>query len=330
MKRLALIAGVVLACAFVSLEAQNTGTAARKVRVAVLDFDYATVQGDVSIIFGRNVDVGRGVSDLLVNYLVKDGNYSVIERKQLDTILAEQNFSNSDRADASSAARIGKVLGVDAIIAGSITQFGNDTKNTGVGAIGGGLGRLGLGSVKQKESKAIVGLTARIVSIDTAEILAVADGKGESKRTSTSLAGAGAGWSGFGGGSIDFGSSNFQNTIIGEAVKEAVEAMSTSVIAGRSRVTARSVQVQGLVAAVLGKQLVLNVGGKAGVRTGDTLTVQRVAQEIKDPATGKVIRRMTSDVGVVRVVEVDDESSVAEIVSGADFKVSDAVRSQAN
>lgn len=330
MRKLAVIAGVVLACAFVSVQAQTSGAAARKVRVAVLDFDYATVQGDVSLIFGRNVDVGRGVTDLLVNYLVKDGNYSVIERKQLDTILAEQNFSNSDRADASTAARIGKVLGVDAIIAGSITQFGNDTKSTGVGAIGGLGGRFGLGNVKQKESKAIVGLTARIVSIDTAEILAVADGKGESKRTSTSLAGAGAGWSSFGGGTIDFGSSNFQSTIIGEAVKEAVEAMSTSVIAGRSRVATRSVQVQGLVAAVLGKQLVLNVGGKAGVRMGDTLTVQRVSQEIKDPASGKVIRRMTSDVGTVRVVEFDDDSSVVEIVSGSDFKVSDTVRSQGN
>jgi curli biogenesis system outer membrane secretion channel CsgG len=327
-KKAAVIAAVIVACALVSLHAQTSGGAApRKVRVAVLDFDYATVASDVSIIFGRNVDVGKGVTDLLVNYLVKDGNYSVIERKTLDTIIAEQNFSNSDRADASSAARIGKLLGVDAIIAGSITQFGNDTRSTGIGAVGGGLGRLGLGRVNQKESKAIVGLTARIVSIDTAEILAVADGKGESKRTSTSLAGAGAGWSGFGGGSVDFGSSNFQSTIIGEAVKAAVETMSTSVVAGRTRIATRAVSVQGLVAAVVGKQLILNVGGKAGVRVGDTLTVQRVSQEIKDPATGKVIRRLSTDVGTVRVAEVDDESSVVDIVSGSDFKVSDTVKS---
>ena len=39
----------------------------------------------------------------------------------------------SDRANPTSAARIGKLLGVDAIIVGSITQFGQETKNTKVG-----------------------------------------------------------------------------------------------------------------------------------------------------------------------------------------------------
>src|SRR5207253_4512426 len=64
---------------------------------------------------------------------ISDAKYSVIERKALDKILAEQNFSNSDRADSSTAAKIGRILGVDAIIIGSITQFGRDDKNTTVG-----------------------------------------------------------------------------------------------------------------------------------------------------------------------------------------------------
>ena len=112
---------------------------ARKKRVAIFDFDYATVHSSVAALFGQDVDVGKGISDLLVKYLVKDGSYSVIERKAMDKILAEQNFSNSDRANPNSAAKIGKLLGVDAIIVGSITQFGNDTKNTGIGGGGGGL-----------------------------------------------------------------------------------------------------------------------------------------------------------------------------------------------
>jgi hypothetical protein len=249
-----------------------------------------------------------------------------IERKALDTILAEQSFSNSDRADSNSAAKIGRLLGVDAIIVGSVTQFGNDTKNTGVGGVGSGLSRIGVGGFSRKQSKAIVGLTARVVSVDTGEILAAAEGLGESKRTSTSLAGAGGGWTGFGGGTVNFGSSNFQNTIIGEAVKAAVEKMSGAVIAERGRVAVRQVQVQGLVAAVTDTQLVLNVGKRAGVKVGDQLSVERVSQEVKDPATGKVIRRLSAHVGNVRVVDVDDESAVAEVVSGTGFKVSDLVK----
>ncbi|MGH9370004.1 MAG: CsgG/HfaB family protein, partial [Vicinamibacterales bacterium] len=55
--------------------------------------------------------------------------------------------------------------------------------------------------------------------------------------------------------------------------------------------------------------------------------IERVSQEIKDPATGKVIRRLSTTVGVVRAVDVDDESAVADIVSGSGFKVSDVVKS---
>jgi len=73
-------------------------TPARKKRVAIMDFDYATVHSAVASMFGSDVDVGKGIADLLVKNLVKDGTYSVIERKSLDKILAEQNFSTSDRA----------------------------------------------------------------------------------------------------------------------------------------------------------------------------------------------------------------------------------------
>ncbi len=328
MKRVVFLAWC-LGLALVTLASAQTPTAGatgRKKRVAVFDFDYATVHAGAAAIFGRDIDIGKGITDLLVTMLVKDGTYSVIERKALDKILAEQNFSNSDRANPTSAAKLGKLLGVDAIVVGSITEFGNDTKNTGIGGVGGGLGKVGLGGFKRKESKAIVAIDARIVDIDTAEILAVAEGKGESKRTSTSLVGGGGGWGGFGAGAVNFGASDFQNTIIGEAVKAATEQLSTNVIAGNSRLQVRTVVVEGLVAAAEGGQIVLNVGSKAGVKVGDRLNVERVSREIKDPATGKVIRKLSSPVGVVRVTDVDDVSSVAAPVSGDGFKVGDSVK----
>jgi curli biogenesis system outer membrane secretion channel CsgG len=142
----------------VSLLAAALAPAQQKKRVAIMNFDYATVSSYVAQIFGSNQDIGKGIADMLVDKLVNDGTYSVIERKALDKILAEQNFSNSDRADPTSAAKIGKVLGVDAIVIGSVTQFGRDDKKTGVG--GGGLGRLtggfGIGGVSRSESKAVV------------------------------------------------------------------------------------------------------------------------------------------------------------------------------
>ena len=318
-----------LACLMVAIAvpalAQAQGQP-RKKRVAILDFEYGTVRTHVAALFGSDVDVGKGIADLIVKHLVKDGTYSVIERKMLDKILAEQNFSTSDRANPASAAQIGKILGVDAIIVGSITQFGGETQSTKVGGVGAGIGGFGLGGFGKKKTKAIVSIDARIIDIDTAEILGVADGKGESKRESTSLLGGGGGWGGFGAGGVDMSSSGFEETIIGEAVKAAVEQMSSGLIAENTKLKVRTIVVEGLVAAVDGDVVILNVGNKTGIKVGDQLSIERVTREIKDPATGQVIRRMTSKIGVVEVTDVDDVSAVCKIISGTDFKVGDSAK----
>ncbi len=298
----------------------------RKKRVAVFDFDYATVKTNSAALFGTDIDVGKGIADLLVKNLVTDGTYSVIERKQLDKILGEQNFSNSNRADPTSAARIGKILGLDAIIVGSITEFGNETKNRNVGGGGGGFGGFGIGGIGHKESKANVMLDARLVDVDTAEILGVAEGKGESKRSSTSLLGGGGNWHGFGGGAADFGSSDFQQTIIGEAVKAATDQMTAGVVAAAPQLQARVIKVEGLVAAVDGEQIVLNVGAKTGIKVGDHMSVERVTSTIKDPATGAVLRKMTTKLGELEVTDVDDISAVCKPVVGTGFKVGDVAK----
>ncbi|MDR3738794.1 MAG: CsgG/HfaB family protein [Terracidiphilus sp.] len=316
----ALAAGLLVA----STRAQDAPK--RRPRIAVLDFDYGTVHTYTSALFGADIDVGKGIVDLLVTDLVKDGTYSVIERKALDKILAEQNFSNSDRADATSAAKIGKLLGVDAIIEGSITEFGNETKKTNLGGGGGGWHGYGIGGFGHSNSKANVSITARIINIDTGEIIAVADGKGQSARSSTSMLGGGGNWSGWGGGHADFGASDFQQTIIGEATKSAVDQLSTNLVTEAPKVGVRSVVVEGLVAAVDSGQIILNVGGRAGVKVGDQLQVLRVTKEIKDPATGKVLRRLTTAVGVVKATDVDDASAICTPVSGTDFKVGDSVK----
>ena len=59
-----------------------------KRRVAVMNFDYATwCEAGAAAIFGSNQDVGKGITDLLVDKLVADGAYTVIEREKLDKVL---------------------------------------------------------------------------------------------------------------------------------------------------------------------------------------------------------------------------------------------------
>jgi curli biogenesis system outer membrane secretion channel CsgG len=298
-----------------------------KPRVAVMNFDYATVRSQSAAIFGTDVDIGKGITDLMVEKLVNGGVFSVIERKALDAIISEQNLSNSDRFDTSSAAKIGRLLGVDAIIIGSITQFGRDDKSTNIGggAVGGITGRFGIGGVGKKEAKAVVGITARIINTDTGEILSVATGTGESKRSGAKLLGAGGSSGGEGGGVVDMKSSNFGNTILGEAVGQAVASVASQLQQNSGRVTARAVKIDGLVADATGGVLVLNVGSKAGIKVGDHLAVVRTGREIRDPGTGKVIRRVEDALGEVVITEVDEQSAVGKFNGSVPVKVGDRV-----
>ncbi len=297
-----------------------------KKRVAVLDFEYGAVKTAADAVFGQSVDVGKGMSSLLVKHLVQDGTYAVIERRMLDKVLAEQNFANSNRADPSSAARIGKILGVDAIIVGTITQFGHENKSTNIGGAAGGLIPFGVGRVGRKTSKAIVSVDARMVDTETGEILGVAEGKGESSRSSTSLLGGGGTWGGFGAGGVDFGTSGFQETIIGEAVKASMVQLVQGIIGASAKLPTRTVTVQALVAFVEGFEVVVNAGTGSGIKVGDRLSVERLRREIKDPATGAVIRRLSDSIGIIEVAEVDASSSVCKVVSGAGFKVGDIAK----
>ncbi|MBV8807743.1 MAG: curli production assembly protein CsgG [Acidobacteriaceae bacterium] len=299
-----------------------------KRRVAVLDFNYATVMTSVQAVFGTNQDIGKGISDLLVDQLLKDGNYRVIERNALDKVLKEQNFSNSDRADSTTAAKIGKVLGVDAIITGDITQFGRDDQNTGAGGALGHWDKYGIGKIGMHKAKAVVAVTARIIDVNTAEILASETGKGESQRSGTNLLGGGA--SGFtaGGGGVDMSSSNFSQTIIGEAVHGAVTDLGSKLSGDSGKMPTNVVPVNGLVADATGNQITINVGSKGGVHVGDTLVVSRVSRVIKDPATGKPLRTVEEPVGKIQITQVDDSSAVGTFSGAGQPKVGDAIKNQ--
>jgi curli biogenesis system outer membrane secretion channel CsgG len=289
------------------------------------------VQSGVAALFGSNQDIGKGIADILVDKLVNDGAYSVIERKQLDKIIAEQNFSNSDRADPNSAAKIARILGVDAIIIGSITQFGRDDKSTNVGggAASSTLGRFGIGGVKTSKSTAVCTITARMIDTSTAEILASVQGHGEETRNGTGIVGTGGSYAGMAGGALDMKSSNFANTILGAAVNKAT----TDVAHGLEQKAAslptapvKVVQIDGVVADVSPDgTLIINVGSKGGVKVGDTLAVNRKVREVKDPTTGKVLRSVVDAVGTLKITEVDEASAVGKFTGAAPAKVGDTV-----
>ena len=314
---------VLLLTLFVVAQAQQ------KKRVAVMNFDYATVRSSVSALWGTDQDVGKGIADMLVDRLVNDGMFSVIERKELDKILAEQNFSNSDRADPSSAAKIARILGVEAIVIGSITQFGSDDKKTDVGggALGGVTGRFGVGGLRKSNAKAVVQITARMIDTSTAEILASCPGKGESSRSGTGIIGSGGSVYGpEAGGGINMTSSNFRQTILGEATNQAVTEVAKGLEARAATLPVTMIAITGMVAdAEPDGTVIVNVGSKSGVKVGDTLNIKRHVRDVTDPATGKVLRSIDNPIGTVTITEVDETSATGRFAGSSAPQVKDVV-----
>jgi hypothetical protein len=69
----------------------------------------------------RDRDMAEFVIEELAYVFVDTGNYKVVDRKSLDAIRSEQNFQTSGEVDDDSAVSIGKLLGANVVITGSIS-----------------------------------------------------------------------------------------------------------------------------------------------------------------------------------------------------------------
>lgn len=300
-------------------------------RVAVLDFGYATVMTTSQAVFGTNVDIGKGISDMLIDKLINDGSYRVIERNAIDKVINEQNFSNSNRADPATAAKIGHILGVDAVITGDITQFGRDDQNRNYGgAVVGAWTHGAVGGFGKHKAKAVVAITVRLVDASTGEILASVTGKGESQRSGTSLLGGGWGNGSGGVGGASMTSSNFAQTIIGEATTQAVAQVAQGLAADSGRLPTADapppVAVSGLIADASTPDIIVNVGSSSGLKVGDKLAVLRVIRVVRDPVSGKPLRSITSPVGQLTITSVDSGSAVGSFSGSGTPKTGDTVK----
>ena len=222
--RVKLYAGLaaVVMLGFVSMASAADSPATAKSKrplVAVTDFDYGTV----GYHWWGDYDIGKGMADQVMNELLEEGSFRVVERKKLDTVLAEQDFAHSNRADPSAAklSKIGKVLGVRYIITGSITKFGGEDKAKG-GSIHGI--HVGKGASKQE-----VTVTARLVDTSTGEVVLAAKGEGTSKK------GGGFSFGKSGLGSYGQESSDFKSSAIGEAQEAACKMLVAAIVAKKDR-----------------------------------------------------------------------------------------------
>jgi TolB-like protein len=104
-------------------------------KIAIMPFIYLD---------GRKSDGGPIVSERLTTRIVKLKKFQVIERQLLEKILTEQNLGTTGIIDVESTKKIGKILGVGAIITGTLLDVENQ----------------------------MVEINARLINTETAEVIA--------------------------------------------------------------------------------------------------------------------------------------------------------------
>jgi len=165
-----------------------------------------------------------------------------------------------------------------------------------------------------------------MIDTTTAEILASVQGKGEESRGGTGILGSGGSYGGMAAGALDMKSSNFGQTILGVAVNKAVTEVAHGLEQKAASLPTKVVMIEGLVAdASPDGTIIINVGSKGGVKVGDKLDVKRGVKDIKDPATGKVIRHVEEPVGSITITEVDAQSAVGKFSGSGKPQVGDTV-----
>ncbi len=88
----------------------------KQFRVAVADFP--DLQGVIS-------DLGRFIANRITTRLVQNPKFSVIERQRLNQVLGELKFSISDLVDPSKAKQLGRMVGVEGLVVGAVSDLGN-------------------------------------------------------------------------------------------------------------------------------------------------------------------------------------------------------------
>ena len=281
--RLAIV--LLASVAAVGIVAPHQAGAQGKIRIAVMNF-YNNSSWHYWV-----DNLGSAAADELATQLVKSGRFSVIERRELESIIAEQDLGASGRVNASTAAGIGQLLGAQLVVTGSITQFSVNTKSGGFADIG--------GSFTEAESI----LDVRVVNTVTGEIMVVSEGKGKKRL-----------------GGLRINDVNFQQDYDAGLAQEALRPAVEQAVEG---VIKESGQFAGLKpvmppASIVGSRegsYYIDRGENSGVQVSQRFAVMRVIDEIRD-AQGNVLDQITDRVGLLEVTRVLGQSSICRLVEG--------------
>lgn len=237
----------------------------------------------ISLLRDKHDDpLGKQVTDLLSKALTESGAYLVFERPDITRLQAESKLTNTQL----------NLIGVDALIVGSLTEFGRKT-----------LGESGFVS-SSKRQVAFAKIDLRVVDASTGHVFFSTSGAGEASTETASTFGFGsrAGYDG-----------TLNDAAIRQAVSDAVQRLATEM-------NARPWQTY--ILKMEGNQVFVGGGKSQGIKPGMQFSVQTQGEKVKSPQTGAEITLPGRQIAQIRVDAIFgdtelNEGSIASVVSGS-------------
>lgn len=254
-----------------------------KRRVAVGRFTNSTPYGRLLLSPGQADPIAVQASDMLTNALVGSGHFFVFERGDLETLNAERAMS---AADAS------RLVGVDALLLGSITQLGR--RNEGKQGF--------LNSQRRQAVNATVEI--RLVDVRTGQVFFTASGSGEATTETGEVAGFGT-------------RAGYDATLNDRAISAAIADTMTSVI---NQLQQRAWFTD--ILRVSGDTVFVSGGQSQGLRVGDRFRVETPGEVIVSGQSGLPITLPGFRIAEVELTGFfgstpETEGSTARVVEGS-------------
>lgn len=251
-----------------------------KRKVAIGRFTNETRYGKSFQVDANNDPLGKQAADMLSTRLFATQKFLVFERPDIEKIKAEQSITK----DAG-------LIGVDALIIGSVTEFGRSTT--------GKSGFLSATKIQTAHAKVEI----RLVEVRTGYVFFTGSGSGDANTESGQIAGFGS--------KADYDAS-LNDRAIGAAISDVQNALVAKLDERPWRTDILKVD---------GRQVYISGGSRQGLKIGDTLPIMKSGETIKSAQTGFDISLPAKTVGQIKVVSLfgdneTNEGAVADIISG--------------
>ncbi len=263
-----------------------------KLRVGVVNFQNKTPS--------RVLGIGEAAADILGTILQKTGRFIVVPQQDTESIMQQQRMGATGAINPDTAAKMGEILGLNAIVTGAVTAY-SETEEGKDFLIG-----------KSKKQIARVTVDYRIVDTTTGVQLMADSGAGIYDKSVTTVLGAG-------------GKAGYDPDLRDGALRDALTKAMVNMMKGLGKR-----KWSGRVAQVEGSDLYINAGEKSGLGVGTKLDVYRAGKAIIDPVTKVKLGQTETKIGQALVTKNDlgDQAdlSIATPASGTGFQIGDIVK----